>query len=361
MTYLDYAATSPIREVARSAWLEASELLNAGGQYQSGRKARAAVSTARETIASLLNCEPIEVIFCASGTEADNIAIRGLYAQSELNRVVCSPIEHPAVLETVQALDSAEIDWLPVDAQGRVSDWSAASVPAALVTSMWASNETGAVQPLPVSDSPIHVDAVQAIGHVPVSFAESGATTMAASGHKFGGPHVGLLLASRSLHASPLTGGGQERKLRPGTVDVAGAVATAAALEEAVAEMEAEQTRLAALRDRLISFIRQMPDTLIHTSEPALPGHVHVSFPGAEGDSLIMLLDVLGIEAATGSACSSGVNRASHVLLAMGVSERDARSALRFTLGRGTTETDIEKLESVLPDVVERARLAGMA
>lgn len=372
--YLDHAATTPMRDCAREAWLEASTLLNPGGQYATGRRARAALEQAREDVASLLDCEPIEVIFTASGTEADNIAIQGLYRASDSRRIVSSPIEHPAALETVRGLAAgagAEVSWLPISPSGMVGIGDTLDTPAALVSCMWANNETGAIQP--ISDvalaaaaqaTPVHIDAVQAVGHIPVSFAQSGATTLAASAHKFGGPRgTGLLLAARSpAPIGVLFGGGQERGIRPGTADVAGAVGTAAALKKAINEMDAEMQRVAALRDQLrAGILSQVDDVIVHTPAEALPGHLHLSFPGAEGDSLIMLLDSLGFECSTGSACSSGVNRASEVLLAMGVSEHDARGAIRFTLGRTTTSDDVMALLGAIADVVARARIAGMA
>ena len=372
--YLDHAATTPMRDCAREAWLEASQLLNPGGQYATGRRARAALEQAREDIASLLDCEPIEVVFTASGTEADNIAIQGLYKASDSRRIVSSPIEHPAALETVRGLAAgagAEVTWMDVTPTGTVDPGTRLDTPAALVSCMWAHHATGAIQPIgdivsaaAAQKIPVHIDAVQAIGHIPVSFAESGATTLAASAHKFGGPRgTGLLLAARSpAPTGVLFGGGQERGIRPGTADVAGAVATAAALKEAIHEMDTDRQRVADLRDQMrAGILSQVDDVIVHTPDEALPGHLHLSFPGAEGDSLIMLLDSLGIECSTGSACSSGVNRASEVLLAMGVSEHDARGAIRFTLGRTTTSDDVATVLGVIGDVVARARIAGMA
>ncbi|WP_080795346.1 cysteine desulfurase family protein [Corynebacterium pacaense] len=368
-SYLDHAATTPMRQVAVSAWLEHAGARNPASQYGSGRRARSALDSSREQIASLLGCEAIEVIFTASGTEADNLAVQGLYAGSTSTRVVSTPIEHPGVLETLKALPGAELEMLPVGADGRVSSFDLLAAPAALATMMWANNETGAIQPIAefvraAGPTPTHVDAVQVVGHLPVRFDELGVTTLAASAHKFGGPRgVGLLLARRTPAPSAvLHGGGQERGIRPGTVDVAGAAATAAALAEAVAEMEARAARVRGLRDRLRrGIVELVDDVVVHTTEPSLPGHVHLSFPGAEGDSLIMLFDSLGIEASTGSACSNGVNRASHVLLAMGVSEADARGAIRFTLGHTTTAADVDAVLAVIADVVARARLAGLA
>ncbi|KXB51186.1 cysteine desulfurase [Corynebacterium sp. MC-04] len=385
---MDHAATSPLRQVAKDAIMDSWDLLNPGGQYASGRDARKAVEEARETIARLLGAEPIEVIFTASGTEADNLAVQGLYAEraqekSSPHRVIVGSVEHPAVLEPAKASGTdpsspgpeADVIEVPVDSSGHYRTDFLADVltdgPAALMALQWANNETGALQPVDEIASlaaehnvPWHADAVQAVGHVPVDFHSSGATTIAASAHKFGGPRsTGLLLCGRATNLHKiLRGGGQERSIRPGTLNVAGAVGTAAALSEACHEMEAERARLSGLRDRLLSFIsREIPDSLIHTAEPALPGHVHVSFPGAEGDSLIMLLDQAGFDASTGSACAAGVNRVSHVVMAIGVESVAARGTLRFTLGRTTSEKDVAALEAVLPKIVEQARAAGMA
>lgn len=375
--YLDYAATSPLRPEAQAAWLEHVHLLNPGGQYSLGRKARAALETAREQIAAALGAEPIEVIFTASGTEADNLAITG-FAHAAWNnkqpvRLVASPVEHPAVKEPLQLLakHGAQVELLAIDHDSQLGQLELLDQPAAVATCMFANNETGAIYPVAelaaraaATGTPFHVDAVQAVGHVPVDFHQLGVTTLAASAHKFGGPRgCGFLLAKRSPAPQPVVvGGGQERGLRPGTADVASAAATAAALTAAVAEMAATADRLSQLRDHLTAGIAaSIPDVIFHTPKKALPGHVHVSFPGAEGDSLLMLLDQQQICAATGSACSAGVNRASETLLAMGVSEQDARAALRFTLGPATTAAQVEHVLAVLPQVVAQARSAGMA
>lgn len=371
MAYLDHAATSPMRRSAIDTWGRYAGELNPGGQYASGRRASAVLAQAREDVAELLGADPVEVVFTGSGTEANNLAVRGLYRSSPLDRVVSSPIEHPAVLETVKALavDGAQVDYLPVSPLGFVTDLSALDTPAAVAALMWANNETGAIQPIEQaaaraqeSGTPLHVDAVQVVGKLPVDFRALGVTTLAASAHKFGGPRgVGILLAKRSPAPAPvLTGGGQERGLRPGTVDVAAAAATAAALREAVAEMEDAASRVAALRDELVrAVVSTVPDTVVTTAEPALPSHAHFRFPGANGDALIMLLDTRGIEASTGSACAAGVNRASHVLEAMGVPERELSGTLRLTLGRTTTREDIDLVVREIADVVERARVAG--
>ena len=369
--YLDYAATQPMRQSAIDAWTTAASSLNPGASYASGRKARSVLDDARETVAELLGCEPIEVIFTSSGTEADNIAIQGLFrATSDTTpRIVSTPIEHPAVLETVDKLRAehgATVDLLPVDSTGHVSDLVALDTPAALATCMWANNETGAIQPVAditqraaAHNTPVHIDAVQVAGKLPINFHELGATTLAASAHKFGGPRgIGLLLARRTPAPLPLAfGGGQERGIRPGTVDVASASALAAALRESVAEMEQGDTRLTTLRDKLKAGIESSIDNvIINSAEPTLASHLHVSFPGTDGDSLIMLLDAAGIEASAGSACHAGVNRMSHVLEAMGIDEEHGRGSLRFTLGRLTTEEDIDVVLNELPEIIRRAR-----
>ena len=380
MHYVDHAATTPMREVAKQTWLKYADELNPGGLYASGRRARAALTTAREKVAAALGCDPIEVIFTGSGTEADNLAVRGLYTRAAGTvgaglQVITTPIEHPAVRETIRSLPGASIAELPIAAHGHIDLTAPASgvldTPAALAAVMWANNETGAIQP--VADiiarasavgTPVHLDAVQVAGHLPVDFHRLGATSLAASAHKFGGPRgVGILLLTRSAPLQPtLTGGGQERGVRSGTPDVAGAMAAAVALEEAVGEMDRETARLTALTTRLRKGLTvRIEDMVLHTHTPHLPGHLFVSFPGAEADSLIMLFDAAGIEVAAGSACSSGVTRASYVLEAMGVNTQTARGAVRFTLGRTSTSAEIDAILNAAPSVVATARAAGMA
>ena len=366
--YFDHAATTPMRQVAIDAWAEHAHLLNPGGQYASGRAANAVLAQARETIAEILGADPVEVVFTGSGTEADNLALRGFAG----DRIISTPIEHPAVRETVADLakHGADVEMLPVDERGVVDMTDALDEPASVATCMWANNETGALQPIDqiiarASDAgtPVHIDAVQVVGHMPVNFHELGATTVAASAHKFGGPRgAGILLAKRSpAPSSVLTGGGQQRGIRPGTVDVATAAATAAALKEAASEMEAEAARLAQLRDDLVTgVLATVPDAratvLGREGVEVLPGHAHLIFPGANGDAMIMLLDSLGIEASTGSACNNGVNQRSHVLEAMGLPDDHADGALRFTLGRTTTKQDVQFLLERLPEVIGKAR-----
>ena len=367
MVYLDHAATTPMRQSAIDAWVEHAGALNAGSQHAAGRKANAVLADARERIAVALGADPVEVVFTGSGTEANNIGVRGLHDASGGGRVVSTPIEHPAVLEVVKSLGQNE--WLPVGRDGVVSDLSALDTPAAVAAVMWANNETGAIQPVyevvaraETAGTPVHVDAVQAVGHIPVDFHELGAATLAASAHKFGGPRgMGLLLARRSPAPKPvILGGGQERGIRSGTVDVASAAATAAALEEAVAEMGQEQQRIAGLRDAVIAGVKEaVPEVIVAKHDPCLPGHAHFMFPGANADALIMLLDAQGIQVSAGSACASGVLRMSHVLEAMGFSEREAMGALRVTVGRTNTREDVDEFLAAIPEVVERARAAG--
>lgn len=371
-SYLDHAATTPMREVAIEAWTRHAGALNPNSQYGAGRRARSVLDDARESIAELMGAEPIEVIFTGSGTEANNLAVQGLFHASPVNRIVTTPIEHPAVAETVTALagSGAEIAHLPVARSGHVAELTALDEPAALAACMIANNETGAIQPLAdvvarasAQGTPVHTDAVQAVAKLPLNFADLGVTTLASSAHKFGGPRgAGFLLAKRSPAPSAvLHGGGQERGIRPGTVDVASAAATAAALREAVGEMETERTRVTLLRDDLRArILAGVDDVVVNTVEPAQPGHLHLSFPGADGDSLIMLLDAVGIEASTGSACHAGVNRMSHVLEAMGVEESVGLGSLRLTLGHTTTPEDIETVAEHITEVVARARAAGL-
>lgn len=388
--YVDNAASQALRPEAQEAMERAASLLNPAGQYKTGREARRSLEEAREQIAELLGADAAEVIFTGSGTEADNIAIQGLAFGSKAHRgahvIASSDIEHPAVVESVDWLTMGPLDLsfdravLPVDATGRVraEEWIAgleggADTPSdlALLTCMWANNETGAIQPVQQlaefareHNVPFHTDAVQAIGHLPVDFHALGATTLAASAHKFGGPkNTGLLLARRDADIlSPVRGGGQERKLRSGTVNVQGAVGCVAALASSIKELDQATARMRIARETLRAAAQEIDGVRIWTPEDgALPGHLHMSFPGAEGDSLIMLLDAAGVDASTGSACSAGVNRASHVLTAMGVPVDVARGALRLTIGADIADEQVEYLAGILPRVVEQARAAGMA
>ncbi|HET9517084.1 MAG TPA: cysteine desulfurase family protein, partial [Actinoplanes sp.] len=338
----------------------------------------------RERIAAALGARPSEVVFTSGGTESDNLAVKGIYwarraADPRRTRVVASAIEHHAVLDPVDWLvehEGAEVTWLPVDAAGRLDPVQLAEVLAehgdeiAVVTAMWANNEVGTVQPVPElaalatrAGVPLHTDAVQAVGAVPVDFAASGAAALTLTGHKLGGPvGVGALLLGRDVACAPiLHGGGQERDVRSGTLDTPGVVAFAVAVEAAVKNRQEYAVRVGALRDDLATRVRQVVPDAVYNGDPddRLPGNAHFSFPGCEGDALLLLLDAQGIACSTGSACSAGVAQPSHVLIALGADNHRARSSLRFTLGHTSSQADVDALVAVLPAVVERARRAG--
>ncbi|MGW6174635.1 cysteine desulfurase family protein [Arthrobacter sp. NPDC055138] len=390
--YLDHAATTPILAQALAALThELSRSGNPSSLHGSGRRARRVVEEARERIAAATGAHPSEVIFTSGGTEADNLAVKGLYwarhdADPRRRRILCSPVEHHAVLDTVEWLEKhegAEAVWLPVDADGVVSieavqrEIDADPAAVALITVMWANNEVGSVQPMAeivaaaqAQGIPVHSDAVQAFGHLPVDFKASGLDTMAITGHKIGGPvGVGALLVRRDVKLTPVQhGGGQERDIRSGTLDTPAIAAFAAAAETVVGHLPEEARRLADLREKLIAgVVRTVPEAVLRgTPDPEqhgrrLPGNAHFTFPGCEGDSLLFLLDLAGVESSTGSACTAGVPRPSHVLLAMGLSEEEARGAQRFTLGHTTTESDVDALVAALPEAYARAKKAGMA
>ncbi|KAA2259543.1 cysteine desulfurase [Solihabitans fulvus] len=389
MAYLDHAATTPMLPEAVAAMSAAlSTVGNASSLHTSGRRARRAVEEARETIAAALGARPSEVLFTAGGTESDNLAVKGIYwarrqADQRRRRVLASAVEHHAVLDAVEWLaehGGAEVTWLPTDALGRVLPDAVEEAIAgdpdsvALVTVMWANNEVGTVNPVrEIAEVaarhgiPCHTDAVQAVGSLPVDFAASGASALTMTGHKLGGPYgVGVLLLGRDVPCTPLLhGGGQERDVRSGTLDLPAIVGLAAAVRFAVAEQPREAERLAALRDELVAeVLRVVPDAHPNGDPDAngrLPGNAHFTFPGCEGDSLLMLLDAKGIECSTGSACTAGVAQPSHVLLAMGVDPVLARGSLRFSLGHTSTRSDVAALAAAIGPVVERARRAGLA
>ncbi|GAA5229732.1 cysteine desulfurase family protein [Arthrobacter cryoconiti] len=391
--YLDHAATTPISAPALAALTSAiSRSGNPSSLHGAGRRARAIVEESRERIAQAAHAHPTEVIFTSGGTEADNLAIKGLFwsrstADPQRTRILVSSVEHAAVQETVEWLDAhegAEAVWLPVDADGRLIldalkkelvDGGADTV--ALISCMWANNEVGTLQPIAeivaLADKyeiPVHSDAVQAFGSVPVNFEKSGLAAMSISAHKIGGTvGVGALLLGRSVMLTPVQhGGGQERKVRSGTLDTAGIAAFAAAARDVTEHLETESARIAGLRDGIIAAVRdQVPDALLRGVDPAiapegrLPGNAHFTFPGCEGDSLLFLLDMAGVESSTGSACTAGVPRPSHVLLAMGLDEETARGAQRFSLGHTSDQSDVDAFVAALPQAHMRAKQAGMA
>ncbi len=382
-SYLDHAASAPMLPEAREAWLAASEAVgNPSSLHTSGRLARRLVEEARESVAADLGVRPSEVVFTAGGTEADNLAIKGLAwagADEGRRRILCSPIEHHAVLDPVEWLDGEgfRVEWLPVDSLGRVDvDALEAALDddVAVCTVMWANNEVGTVQPVEriaaacaAAGVPYHCDAVQALGQLPMDADLPGVTTLALSGHKVGGPvGVGALIAPRDARITPLLhGGGQERDIRSGTLDAPSIAAFAVAVRRACADQVEVAQRLTLLRDDLIDGVLAAVPGAVLNGDPGrdapgrLPGNAHLSFPGCEGDALLMLLDAAGVECSTGSACTSGVPEPSHVLLALGVPEPVARGSLRFSLGRTSTPEDVDALLDALPGVVQRASRAG--
>jgi cysteine desulfurase len=391
MTYLDHAATTPILPEAAAAVASQLGLVgNPSSLHTPGRRARRVVEEARESIASAFGARPSEVLFTGGGTESDNLAVKGLFwarrdADPRRRRVVASAVEHHAVMDPVQWLvdhEGAEVTWLKVDETGRVDPQQLREELAhnpdsvALVSIMWANNEVGTVQPIAECatisrefDVPIHTDAVQAAGHLDVDFDAVGVDALTLTSHKLGGPlGVGALLLSRSAAPVPIQhGGGQERDVRSGTLDTPAIAGFAVAAATAVSELAARSGRVASLRDDLLrQLLERVPDAIVNgdtrlSPSYRLPGNAHVSFPGCEGDSLLMLLDARGIWCSTGSACSAGVAQASHVLLAMGADPDIARSSLRFSLGHTSKESDVSALMEVIEPVVTRARAAGAA
>jgi cysteine desulfurase len=393
MTYLDHAATTPMLPEAVAAMSQAlSTLGNASSLHGSGRRARRTVEECRESIAEALGARPSEVVFTGGGTEGDNLAIKGLFwqrraADPRRNRVLASAIEHHAVLDAVSWLadhEGAQVDWLEVDGYGRVHPETLRAALArdpdsvALVTVMWANNEVGTVAPIRELAEvaagygvPLHTDAVQAVGQLPVHFGASGAAALTLTGHKLGGPYgVGALLLGREVTLTPLLhGGGQERDVRSGTLDVPSIVGLATAVQRAVQNMSRTAIAVSKLRDQLVGGIMtRVPDavlngdpgdTLIDDGPSRLPGNAHLPFPGCEGESLLMLLDARQIECSTGAACTAGVAQPSHVLLAMGATPAAARASLRFSLGRTSTAADVADVLDAIEPVVARSRSAA--
>ncbi len=379
--YLDHAATAPLRPEAGEEFLRvARELGNPSAIHHAGQNARLLVEEAREEVAAHLGAEPAEVVFTSGGTEADNLAVQGGYFARRGNRpgLVVSAIEHPAVLETAHWLAAEHGAQLHLASVARTGGLDIAALEAhldeagektAIISIMWANNETGVIQPLDevlvLADRygiPVHSDAVQAAAHLPLDFAHSGLSAMSISGHKLGAPvGIGALVATRDFVPQPhMHGGLQERGIRSGTVNAAGAAALAAALGAVRAEQAEENSRLSTLRDELQRGITAAaPEAVVWgATEPRLPGHLLVSVPGTRSESVLFALDMAGVLASAGAACQAGVVGASPVVLAMGGSEEEARSALRFTLGATTTPEDIALALRVLPGVLDQARAA---
>jgi cysteine desulfurase len=387
--YLDHAATTPMLPESIAAMTEElAQLGNPSSLHNAGRRARRVVEESREQIAEVFGARASEVIFTSGGTEADNLAVKGMFwarrgADPRRTRVLTTAVEHHAVLDSVRWLadaDGASAEWLPVDDRGLlgadVLHDALAGDPsdAALVSVMWANNEVGAVQPIGKLAAvahehgvPFHTDAVQAAAQLPVDFAASGADAMTVTAHKLGGPvGVGALILGRAVAPVPvLHGGGQERDVRSGTLDAPAIRAFAVAAVTSARRRAAEAARVAALRDDLIrQVLLAVPDAVLNGPPPGpdrLPGNAHLSFPGCEGDALLLLLDARGIACSTGSACTAGVAEPSHVLLAMGADEARARGSLRFSLGHTTTQADVDALGVAIGEAVTRARRAAGA
>jgi cysteine desulfurase len=388
--YLDHAATTPMRPEAIAAMAEElGHVGNPSSLHAAGRRARRVVEESREQLAEVFGARPSEVVFTSGGTEADNLAVKGLYWARQgggspagtRRRVLTTSVEHHAILDSVRWLEEAqgaEAIWLAVGDDGVVVPGALRAAIAqapeqvAVVSVMWANNEVGAVQPVSELAAvaheygvPFHTDAVQAAAQLPVDFAASGADGLTVTGHKLGGPvGVGALILARGAAPVPvLHGGGQERDIRSGTLDTPAIRAFAVAAAACARQRADEAERLAALRDDLLrQVLAAVPDAVLNGPPPGpdrLPGNAHFSFPGCEGDALLMLLDAAGIACSTGSACTAGVAEPSHVLLAMGADHSRARGSLRFSLGHTSTKHDVDAVGLVIREAVDRARRAA--
>jgi len=372
--YLDHAATTPMCDVAIDAMSAAlSKLGNPSSLHTQGRAARKDVEDAREKIARAVHCQPSEVIFTGSGTEANNAAIKGLYWNSPKKVIVVSSIEHHAVLDPALWLvehEGAELIQIPVTSDGVIDlDFLRALVAArsaeiALISVMHSNNETGVIQPIAevvkiAGDIPVHSDAVQSFSKVPLSYKDLGLYSMTISGHKVGGPlGIGALILRRAVEIPALLhGGGQERDIRSGTLNAPSIVALAAAIE-------AQSYDAAAIEKLRIQFeegvLRARPDAVVNgKNAPRLPGISNITFPGTQSDSLLLLMDSEKVSCSTGAACTAGVHRPSHVLMAMGLTDVVSQSSLRFSFGATNTQADVDFALSVLPTVIERGLAAN--
>jgi len=372
--YLDHAATTPMADAAIAAMTSSlSKIGNPSSLHTQGRATRKDVEDAREVIAKAVGALPSEIIFTGSGTEADNAAIKGLFWKSGKKVIVISAVEHHAVLDPARWLvehEGAELIEIPVTKTGLIDLGFLKDLIAkrgneiALISVMHSNNETGVIQPVAevvkiAGDIPVHTDAVQSFTKTPLSYKELGVMSMALSAHKVGGPlGIGVLVLRRAFEIPALLhGGGQEREIRSGTLNAPSIVAFAAAVESS----NYDSARVSALRDRFESGLRaSVPDAYINgVDAPRLPGITNVTFPGTQSDSLLLLMDSEKVSCSTGAACSAGVHRPSHVLLAMGQTEVTAQSSLRFSCGATSTESDIDFALSVLPAVINRGRAAA--
>jgi cysteine desulfurase len=376
LAYLDHAATTPLRPEARAAmlpWLGGA-FGNPSGAHPVARAARQAIDEARDTIAAVLGCAPNEVVFTGGGTEADNLAVRGVVA-ARPGAVLCSAVEHHAVLHPVEHVGGKTVR---VDRRGRLdldalADALDAHPAAALVSVMGANNEVGAIQPVAAAaqlirerapGAVLHCDAVQAAAWLDTAELTAAVDLVSVSAHKFGGPQgVGVLVVRRGTPLeAQLLGGGQERELRSGTHNVAGIVGMAAALAAKSGQRAAEAARVGALRDRLAAGLLGAVDGAFETAAPGgdrdhiLPSTLHLGIPGVESEALLFLLDEAGVCASAASACASGAQEASHVLAAMGVPADPRLGAVRLSLGWTSTGADVDRVLDVLPAAVDRLR-----
>ncbi|CAB4832360.1 unannotated protein [freshwater metagenome] len=375
---LDHAATTPMVESSLIAMTnQLAALGNPSSLHTHGRATRKTLEDARELIAKEVGCLPSEVIFTASGTEANNIALKGLYWSGRdkgKHVVVISSIEHHAILDPAHWLaehESAEVIEIPVDTDGIIDLAFLKNLvesrgnEIAVISVMHSNNETGVLQPITdvvaiAGEIPVHTDAVQSFKKTPLSFSQLGVTAMTISAHKIGGPlGIGALILKRTVEIpSLLHGGGQEREIRSGTLNAPGIVGFATA----AASSHYNAGAVAGLRDRFISSVQSLiPDAVINgLASKRLPGIINITFPGTQSDTLLLLMDAQHVSCSTGSACSAGVHEASHVLLAMGHSEITAQSSLRFSFGATSTANDCDFVVSVLPDVITRGRAANL-
>lgn len=386
--YFDNAATTPLSGVALAAFTEqAREVGNPSSLHAFGRSVRKELENARESIATVLGCHSSEVIFTGSGTEADNLAIKGIFwhrrnQDRRRNILVISAIEHHAVLDPARWLaesDGAELIEVPVSAEGFINIDFLGDLVAkrgdeiALISVMHSNNEIGTLQPIKeivgiagTKGIPVHTDAIQSLGKVTLSFSDLGVFALSISAHKVGGPvGVGALILRKGIEITPLLhGGGQERDIRSGTFNAAGIVSFAAAVQSAERDREKSAAHLTKIRQALIEVVkRSIPGAWINGVDDArtLPSIVNIGFPNTESDSLLLLFDNEGIACSTGSACSAGVQQPSHVLLALGKSEREARSSLRFSFGPQNSDGDIDYFQTCLGRVIDRAQAAYKA
>ena len=373
---------------AISAYAEAMSVVgNPASIHSQGQNAKRMLEEARESVAASVGSDPIEVVFTGGGTESVNLAIKGLWwARSPRRRILVPGGEHHATMDTVEWLErheGAEVQWIALDELGRI-DLDALRLAiesdpdsVALVTLLAANNEVGTIQPIEevarlaaAHGIPVHVDAISAYGHIPIDFAalsSQGVSALSISAHKIGGPvGIGALVLSRTATVVPLIhGGGQQRQVRSGTQDVAAAVSFAVAASAAIEAMPTETVRLAALRDRLVDGVLTAVPAAVLNGDPDSAGRIasnaHFTFTGCEGDSLLFLLDASGVAVSTGSACQAGIPEPSHVLRAMGRTEIEARGALRITLGRTSTDADVDAFLAALPAAYAQASKAGLA